>query len=154
MATAPAIPTIDNATKTRFARELLRTKNANTAALSIIANPGVALLAAKELPFDLFVIEEMERLTEENGEAAFLPNRYEIARMILERAKDIRDAEGFEKLMKLYCNVMGYIEKPGANVAVDVKVNNVLVMTDHGSDDQWANKAAAQQKNLVLNAAN
>lgn len=44
--------------------------------------------------------------------------------------------------------------KGGASVDVnvDVQVRNVMIVTDHGSDSEWAAKAAAQQKNLVLNA--
>ncbi|HTF67649.1 MAG TPA: hypothetical protein VK638_33720 [Edaphobacter sp.] len=51
----------------------------------------------------------------------------------------------------------GYVEadnrKGGVDVNVDVKVQNVMVVTDHGSDSEWAAKAAAQQKALVLDAA-
>jgi hypothetical protein len=45
-------------------------------------------------------------------------------------------------------------KKGDVNVAVDVKVNNVMVVTDHGTDDQWAAKAAEQQRALAMDAAN
>ncbi len=40
----------------------------------------------------------------------------------------------------------------GVNVNVDVKVQNVMVVTDHGTDAEWAAKSQAHQANLVLNA--
>ena len=48
----------------------------------------------------------------------------------------------------------GYIEADNrsASVNVDVKVASVLVVKDHGTDDQWAAKAAEQQRRLVLDA--
>lgn len=154
MSTLPTIPVIEDSVKLRFAAAMLRTKNASTAALEVIQDAGAALRQAYILPHDPLVIEEMGRLTTENGEASFLPTKFAIARDILDRAKACLDPDGFEKLMKLYCNVMGYIEKPGANVSVAVAVSNVLVVTDHGTDEEWAAKSAAQQKGLVLNAAN
>lgn len=38
------------------------------------------------------------------------------------------------------------------DVNVDVKVQNVMVVTDHGTDDQWAAKAAEHQRKLVMGA--
>src|SRR6202044_2133965 len=39
-----------------------------------------------------------------------------------------------------------------ADVQVDVQVAPVLVVHNHGSDEEWAARAAEQQRNLVLNA--
>jgi hypothetical protein len=50
----------------------------------------------------------------------------------------------------------GYVEadnrKGSVDVNVDVKLQSVLVVRDHGSDEEWRAKSAAQQANLVLNA--
>lgn len=44
-------------------------------------------------------------------------------------------------------------KKGSVDVNVDVKVQNVMVVKDHGSDDEWAAKVSAQQQALVLDAA-
>ena len=44
----------------------------------------------------------------------------------------------------------GYVETDNrTKVSVDVAVNNVLVVRDHGTDEQWAAKCAAQQRALI-----
>ena len=44
----------------------------------------------------------------------------------------------------------GYVETDNrTKVSVDVAINNVLVVHDHGSDEQWAAKCAAQQRGLT-----
>lgn len=44
----------------------------------------------------------------------------------------------------------GYVETDNrTKVSVDVAVNNVLVVRDHGNDEQWAAKCAAQQRALI-----
>ena len=48
----------------------------------------------------------------------------------------------------------GYVETDNrTKVSVDVALNNVLVVRDHGSDEEWIAKAAAQQRALTLDAA-
>lgn len=48
-------------------------------------------------------------------------------------------------------------ENPPSGKVVDVNVNNaprnVMVVVDHGSDEEWALKCAAQQAKLVASAA-
>ncbi len=44
----------------------------------------------------------------------------------------------------------GYVETDNrTKVSVDVAVNSVLVVRDHGSDEEWAAKTAAQQRALT-----
>jgi hypothetical protein len=44
----------------------------------------------------------------------------------------------------------GYVETDNrTKVSVDVALNNVLVVRDHGDDSQWAAKCAAQQRALT-----
>lgn len=45
----------------------------------------------------------------------------------------------------------GYVETDNrtAKVSVDVAVSSVLVVKDHGSDEAWAAKCAAQQRALI-----
>jgi hypothetical protein len=46
----------------------------------------------------------------------------------------------------------GYRENDQQNVQVEVKVQNVMRVTDHGSDEEWAAKSAEQQRRLVIDA--
>ena len=139
--------------KRRFAREYLKTRNASSAALAVIDDPGTALMAARSLPTDELVIAETAKLVDEKGEESFQRSKVEIAREIYDRAQRAIDDASYERLMKLYCDVRGMIEKPGANVNVGVTVAPVMIVKDHGTDDEWAAKAAEQQRTLVLNAA-
>ena len=44
----------------------------------------------------------------------------------------------------------GYVETDNrTKVSLDVAINNVLVVRDHGTDEEWAAKAAAQQRTLT-----
>jgi hypothetical protein len=48
----------------------------------------------------------------------------------------------------------GYVETDNrTKVNVDVALNNVLVVRDHGSNEEWAAKAAAQQRALIADSA-
>ena len=48
----------------------------------------------------------------------------------------------------------GYVETDNrTKVNVDVALNNVLVVRDHGSDEEWAAKVAAQQRALTADCA-
>jgi len=156
MATPPVLAAIDDDVKQRFAALYVRSHNAANAAMQVISDPGTALRAAQTLPNDPFVLEEIARLKEENGEEAFLPSKAESLREILRRAEAVPDGdtEGYERLMKLYFSGRGFIEKPGTNVNVDVKVASVMVVRDHGSDEEWESRTAEQQRELTLNAAN
>jgi len=156
MATTPVLAAIDDDVKLRFAALYVRSDNAANAAMQVIADPGTALRYSKILPTDPVVLDEIERLKLENGEQSFLPTKYETAREVLRRAQAVPDgdAESYERLMKLYCSMMGFVEKPGTNVDVKVAVASVMVVRDHGSDEEWAARAAEQQRELTLNAAN
>jgi transposase-like protein len=48
----------------------------------------------------------------------------------------------------------GYVEadRLSQKVNVEVAVNNVLVVKDHGSDEEWERSTAEQQRKLVQNA--
>ena len=44
----------------------------------------------------------------------------------------------------------GYVETDNRTIVnVDVALNNVMVVRDHGTDSQWAAKAAEQQRRLI-----
>jgi hypothetical protein len=144
---------IDDNMKLRFASVFARTNNAATAAMSIIPNPGEALRQSYVLQHDPVVVEEMARLKDTIDEKERLPSKVDIALEVLERARELKDPEDYAKLMRLYCEIGGLLEKPGANVDVNVQVASVMVVKDHGTTDEWKNKAADQQRRLTLDAS-
>lgn len=154
MATTLSTPEVDLATKHRFAKAFLRTNNASAAAMEALPfDIGMKLMLSNSLPSDPDVLLEMDRIREEVGEMSLLPSKAAIARKILDKAELTGNVEDYANLMKLYCSVVGFIEKPGTNVNVDNRtVQNVMVVTSHGDDSEWEAKAAEQQKRLTLNA--
>lgn len=154
MSMSPTVPDFDEAVKFRFAEAFLRTGNASTAGIEVLPEMGLALKAAKYLPHDAVVLAEIARLKEEVGEEGFLPGKAQIAREIYDRAKVCLDPEGYERLMKLYANIRDFIPKPGMNVNVDARTQNVMVIKDLGSDEEWASKAARQQQGLIIDSVN
>ena len=115
---------VQGALKRAFAEALLRnpTKPAE-AAFSVLpgaANVGQALRIANEWPADPLVKSTMAALVEEHGAEHFLPTKEEVARELLEIARD-GEAENRQRLdaYKLYGEFMGFSGK-GAELKVDV----------------------------------
>jgi hypothetical protein len=147
--------------KSKFAFELLRANvtdsiGAFKIALSIFPNDtGVALRVANEWVKDPIVIAEQQRLADELGELAFLPTKIDLSRAIWEKAnKEYTCTEDFTKLMRLYAEVRGFIEKPTTNIQNNLISNNkVMIVTDHGNDNEWETKLKEQQRVLRLDSA-
>jgi hypothetical protein len=151
--------------KTQFAYELLKanippndTINAFKVALEMFpGDTALALQVSQEWTRDSFVKAERERFADELGDLAFLPSKADLARAIWDKANATTGyicTEDFTKLMRLYAEVRGFIEKPGLNVQTNVNVNNrVMVITDHGTDEEWALKVKSQQARLISDNA-
>lgn len=141
----------DEAHKTAFAVAFLKTPDdAFKAACTVFPDDmGKALRAAHTWQKDSFVVYEMERLTGEDGEDAFLPGKAELCRKIWSKLnKEFVDNEDFTKLAKLYADVRGFIQKADTTVNVAV-VNKVMVVKDLGSNEEWESKAERQQRELL-----
>lgn len=139
--------------KKRFAELYLRSREPFKVAQIIApgpANVGRALQIADNWLSDPIVVEEMKKLNEEKGSSAFNPSRDDILRDIKDRADLAKDPKDYAGLMRLYCDVAGHIEKPGANTAnVNVAVQAVMVVKSQGSDDEWERKTALAQRTLI-----
>jgi hypothetical protein len=78
---------------------------------------------------DPLVIDEYERLTTGSAGASvsdILPSKEQVAFEILEAARKCTDADDKFKGYKLYADIAGYIEKPGTNVHVDNRTQQVV----------------------------
>ena len=65
---------------------------------------------------DPIVTEKQKELLAEYGEEYFLPSKVDTARDIWNRAKACHDPDQYSKLMRLYADVRGFIEKAAINV--------------------------------------
>jgi hypothetical protein len=111
-----------------------------------------ALFAATNWPTDEEVLDFQRAIVANPEVAGILPSKYQAAREVLDRARKCRDDETYTKLMRLYCEVMGQIDKPNSGIQVNtVTVNKVLVvpaMPTNRAD--WQRDAIAQQETLFI----
>lgn len=142
--------------KTAFAAALLKDpNNPFRAAMTLLdeSDPGStadAALMANFWPKDPVVVAEMNRLQSKEGELSFLPTKADLARKIWTMLDTPMEPADAAKLMKLYGEVMGHIEKPGTNVNVDARnlSRTVMLVKSHSKED-WESKARQQQKGLT-----
>ena len=112
------------------------------------SDTGGALRAAQEWPGDLDVIAYQKELIELEGEEAFLPSKSEALRLVWKMAEG-KQACSTEQLtaMKLYAEMRSFIPKV-AVAPVTVQQNSVMVIRDHGSDEDWQAAAMAHQRRI------
>jgi hypothetical protein len=79
-----------------------------------------------------------------------LPTREEAARLLWEKAQNAQKAEDVAKLMKIYGDYMGFIEKPGLTVNNNTQnVLHVMRVPMPESADDWESKAIEHQSNIT-----
>lgn len=102
--------------KISFAREFLRTPdNMFKAALSIFPDStNKALKVSYDWPKDKIVLDEIQRLKQEEGEESFLPTKADLARSLWERAQSSLN-DDYVKITRLYAEIMDFIPKNSKN---------------------------------------
>ena len=150
--------------KRRFALELLRTPNEpfNAARRVFPADTATAIFKSVAWPSDPEVLAFIAELTRVEPEQRLLPTKDQMARKIWDIATDTeRKVDPRDRLhgLRLFGEVMGYIEKPGAAAAAAAQVtinnsmsNKVMVIRDFGTDEEWEAKAKEQQRKLIAEA--
>ncbi|HEX2242719.1 MAG TPA: hypothetical protein VHK27_05615 [Gammaproteobacteria bacterium] len=141
------------AKKERFAELLLRENEPFKVALVLYPDDtGRALRIAHEWPTDPQVKAFQQSAIDAEGEITFLPTKADAARLAWNMARDEgKFTEDRLKALKLYAEIRGFIEKPAVNVSQTNNTlvqNNVMVVRDHGSDEEWSEKLRNQQKRL------
>lgn len=127
--------------------------SAYAAALKVFGpDTGCALWVADHWQTDPIVTEEKKRLLKEHGSLYFLPDKTQIAREVYNIAKDDKKS-GSERLQfyKLYSDLLGFIEPKVMNNNGVINNNQgakVMVVKDHGTNEQWEDRAKGQQKAL------
>ncbi len=136
--------------KIRFADALLRDpNNAFAAAQSIGIEQSRIMEIATTWPNDSDVLKAQKQLVEKHGAREFLPSREEAARLLWEKAQNAQKAEDVAKLMKIYGDYMGFIEKPGLTVNNTQNVLHVMRVPMPDSVEDWEAKAIEHQSNIT-----
>lgn len=137
--------------KLQFAKELLFKENSFEAALVVFAGDTKKALSVHEKwSLDPIVISEKQRLSDETNPDDYLPTRTEYARKIWNSVDQCRTEDGKVKMLRLYGEVRGYLEKPGsAFTQNNVVQNKVMIIQHNGSDSDWKRKLKSQQEKLI-----
>lgn len=112
---------------------------------------GKALWVADNWLTDPVVMEEKERLLNEHGSLHFLPDKTQVAREVYDLAQSSKSTSEKLASYKLYSDIMGFVE-PKTFTNNGIIQNNqgakVMVIKDHGSNQEWEDKAKAHQTAL------
>lgn len=98
-----------------FAEQLLRTNDPVAAARAVGLEGGEAMIAARDWPNKIEVIEAKQSLLEAHGAEYFLPTKFDQARDIWSRAMQTTDPDAYAKLMRLYAEIQGNIAPKNEN---------------------------------------
>lgn len=149
--------TADTDEKQLYALALLRhPDDTYKAALEVVGGDlARALVMSREWPQDPEVIEYKTLALADKGEEAFLPSKADVVRAIWGKAEKCSDPDVAFKGYKLVADIMGYVEKPGTTINNNTLVDQrkVMVVTDHGTDEEWEAKLLAQQAALTNDGA-
>lgn len=146
----------DEALMKRFAAEQLRKPGQDfEICMAIFSNGPLAFAAIDLWNADPVVLTERLRLQQEYGERAELPSKETVMLEILALGRDsklaVRDRLNAYNLYSEMNNYTG--RNSGAALApVNLFANKVMMVTDHGTDEEWEKAAAEQQETLVRTA--
>lgn len=136
--------------KRLFAENMLRNPDPFAAVRDMGLTPESIVLVAQTWPNDPEVLAIQKDLLDEHGSRAFLPSREQIAREIHAKAKLVNKPGDYEKLMRLYSDMMGFIEKPGVTVNNNTQqIVNVMKVPMAGNPEEWEARAVAQQSDVM-----
>ena len=148
--------------KRKFAKALLKHTDKLEAAKVAFCPPlcpkddlGLLLHYANYLPNDMQVLEATKEILAETDEKEFLPTRRELVARLERIADDSKDNDQVMKAVKMIADICGHVSKPGSGDTVSItQIDNskVMVIKDHGTDEEWEVKAKAQQKKLIADA--
>lgn len=150
------LPVSETILKDLYAAALLRTPDdPYGAAIKLFGdNPIKAIEVSQKWPFDFYVLTKQSELLAELGEDEFLPGKAALARRVLDLG-DNPQTDKKERLAayKLYAEIRGFVEKSGGvQINNNITNNRVMVMKDHGTNDDWEAKAKSQQAKLIEHA--
>ena len=153
MTALPVLFSLEPRYKEQFAQFLVQGFTAFTAAMRIWPqDAGLAAQAAHSWPDDPYVKACIEN-AQDAAEKAKKPATKDVQVKRIEAKLSSMANDDYLKAERLIAEMLGHIEKAAPpSVTVNQSQNvgeRVLVVTDHGSDEQWEAKMAAQQARLI-----
>lgn len=144
---------LDESLKPKYAALLLKEKEPFDAALRLSPdNTGVALWCATNWTNDPEVVEEMARLKGESDAVKSIATKYDLARLYWNMANDekIEPKDRLTAAEKFGAVAGIYDPKQNNNMNINVDAApRVMIVKDHGSNDDWEVRAATQQRELT-----
>jgi hypothetical protein len=142
------------AKKEAFAKALMiNPHHPDRAAMSIESRASHVSYILTHWQYDPEVYAHMEALLKVEGQKAKIPTKEEFAASLISEANECRDKETKLDYFKLFANVMGYVEKPGAVTNINNTVNNVksnvLVLPERKPAAEIEGRVMEQQRLLT-----
>jgi len=133
--------------KVQFAKLLIKYPDDPFKCAKLLFEPNLTLClkVARQWPRDSEVVKFKNKILVGGKYDMLLPSKSEIASEVHSIAKNDAHTEHRLRGYELFCKMMGFVEKDGVTVN---NVNNVMVVKDHGNDDEWEMKLLDQQKKL------
>lgn len=144
----------DPTLKKDFAANLLRhPDDAFKAAFATTDDTALALQIARNWLHDPVVKAEQDRLLNSTDSKQFLPTK-EAQAFDIYRIATCEQVETEDRLKahRLYAEIMGFIEKPLPGNQTNILNQGVMIVREAASDDEWQEKAEAQQRTLTAHA--
>lgn len=139
----------------RFAQALLRNEPGMNgrfkAACEVTPDTSHALLLANQFYENDIVLTEIENISERAKDEGLdaLGTKFDFAKEVLSRARSCTEDTDAHKFFKLYSDIRGWTGPKETNVNIDARKQTVMIVTDMGTNDEWADKAARQQRQLM-----
>lgn len=121
-------------------------------------NNSFALYAADEWVKDEFVKKQIEFWQNHTPTAKGI-DKEQFLKIIFEKMQGEKlqngrvakpEDEDFVKMARLYAEVAGFIDKPqAAQQNLNIQINKVMEVYNHGTDDQWEAGIEEQQRKLL-----
>lgn len=143
--------------KRKFAELTLKGTSALEAAeIALDGDTGEALRVAQEWDDSDEIQQLREDIEAEHGEGAVLPSRESVALEVLQHARRTDNEDYKTRAYKLYCDMMGYIEKPAQTVVDNSTktINHVMRVPLATTMDDFKAMSAGQQTKLLEDAKN
>lgn len=115
-------------------------------------NTGYACMAAVQWKNDPIVIEEMQRLAEQTPIENLVATKQEALQEAWNMAKDTSvNPKERAAYLRLFSELAEYMPEKSSvkNVQKNEVINRVMMVKDHGEDENWEDKAAEQQRKLI-----
>lgn len=127
--------------------------NPFAACLKIWTDTSQALKMSTVLPTHPLVVEEIQSV--ESNALNTLPSKAQFAQKLWNMIDAAENDNAKVQFMKLYADARGFIEKPAEpvnNQNVTVVLPRCIEIPSHGTDAEWEERLAQQQKDLMKRA--